>query len=87
MAGARAGSCKEARMCCEGRDSTCVVQRAPLNSIIEDLDDKPCYCDTACLQIGDCCPDLKEFCKGMRSTVPFCYSKVIAFADLVALLV
>ncbi|XP_046683225.1 somatomedin-B and thrombospondin type-1 domain-containing protein [Homalodisca vitripennis] len=57
------GSCGEARLCCKGRDSSCVVQKAPINAIIEDLDDRPCYCDHACLQLGDCCPDLKEACK------------------------
>lgn len=59
------GSCREAKLCCPGRDSSCVVQKAPLNSIIEDLSDKPCYCDHACLKLGDCCTDFKEACGGM----------------------
>lgn len=58
------GSCREAKLCCPGRDSSCVVQKAPLNSIIEDLSDKPCYCDHACLKLGDCCTDFKEACGG-----------------------
>ncbi|CAH1382175.1 unnamed protein product [Tenebrio molitor] len=57
-----AGSCGEAKLCCPGRDSSCVVQKAPLNAIIEDLSDKPCYCDHACLKLGDCCKDFKEAC-------------------------
>lgn len=57
-----AGSCGESKLCCPGRDSSCVVQKAPLNSIIEDLSDKPCYCDHACLKLGDCCYDFKESC-------------------------
>lgn len=57
-----AGSCREAKLCCPGRDSSCVVQKAPLNAIIEDLTDKPCYCDHACLKLGDCCPDFKDAC-------------------------
>lgn len=59
---AQAGSCREASLCCNGRDSSCVVQKAPLNAIIEDLSDKPCYCDHACLRLGDCCDDFKAHC-------------------------
>lgn len=61
-----AGSCREAKLCCTGRDSSCVVQKAPLNAIIEDLNDKPCYCDHACLKLGDCCTDFKEACGGKK---------------------
>lgn len=60
--GAYGGSCREASLCCNGRDSSCVVQKAPLNAIIEDLNDKPCYCDHACLRLGDCCEDFKSHC-------------------------
>ncbi|XP_071443116.1 somatomedin-B and thrombospondin type-1 domain-containing protein [Hetaerina americana] len=56
------GSCRESRLCCPGRDSSCVVQKAPLNAIIEDLSDEPCYCDHACIKLGDCCSDFKEAC-------------------------
>lgn len=59
---ASAGTCREAKLCCPGRDSSCVVQKAPLNDIIQDLTDKPCYCDHACLKLGDCCRDFKEAC-------------------------
>lgn len=59
-----AGSCREASLCCSGRDSSCVVQKSPLNSIIEDISDKPCYCDHACLKLGDCCDDFKVHCGG-----------------------
>ena len=59
-----AGSCRESALCCNGRDSSCVVQKAPLNSIIEDMNDKPCYCDHACLKLGDCCEDFKAHCGG-----------------------
>lgn len=62
--GALGGSCREAALCCNGRDSSCVVQKAPLNAIIEDLNDKPCYCDHACLRLGDCCDDFKAHCGG-----------------------
>ncbi|TDG39593.1 hypothetical protein AWZ03_013986 [Drosophila navojoa] len=61
---AAGGSCREAQLCCNGRDSSCVVQKAPVNAIIEDLSDKPCYCDHACLKLGDCCDDFKDHCGG-----------------------
>ena len=59
------GSCRASKKCCDGKDSECVVQKAPLNEIIEDiLDDEPCYCDHGCLDVGDCCPDFKDYCGG-----------------------
>lgn len=58
------GTCSESALCCNGRDSACVVQKAPINAIIEDLSDKPCYCDHACLRLNDCCEDFKEYCHG-----------------------
>ncbi|XP_039960129.1 somatomedin-B and thrombospondin type-1 domain-containing protein isoform X2 [Bactrocera tryoni] len=58
-----AGSCREAQLCCNGRDSSCVVQKTPINAIIEDLNEKPCYCDHACLKLGDCCTDFKDHCR------------------------
>lgn len=64
MIGVDCGSCRESNLCCNGRDSSCVVQKAPINSIIEDLNDKPCYCDHACLKLGDCCSDFKQYCGG-----------------------
>ncbi|XP_025602958.2 somatomedin-B and thrombospondin type-1 domain-containing protein-like [Athalia rosae] len=57
-----AGSCKEAKLCCSGRDSACVVQKTSPNAIIEGPQDKPCYCDHACLKLGDCCNDFKDSC-------------------------
>ncbi|XP_064461075.1 somatomedin-B and thrombospondin type-1 domain-containing protein-like [Ornithodoros turicata] len=56
------GSCREAGLCCPGRDGSCVVQKTAVNAIVEDLNDKPCFCDHACLQLGDCCYDFKESC-------------------------
>ena len=58
------GSCKEAGLCCSGRDASCVVQKTPQNAIIEDLRDTPCYCDHACLKLNDCCPDYRQTCGG-----------------------
>ncbi|XP_058804252.1 somatomedin-B and thrombospondin type-1 domain-containing protein-like [Phymastichus coffea] len=57
-----AGSCAAAKLCCQGRDSGCVIQKASPNAIIESPRDKPCYCDHACLRLGDCCPDFNQTC-------------------------
>ncbi|VVC34068.1 Thrombospondin type-1 (TSP1) repeat,Somatomedin B domain [Cinara cedri] len=62
VAAVDAGSCLEAKLCCPGRDSACVVQKTPINAIVEDPTDKPCYCDHACLKLGDCCVDFKPAC-------------------------
>lgn len=59
-----AGSCRESAQCCSGRDSSCVVQKTPINTINEDPYEKPCYCDHACLKLGDCCGDFKSYCGG-----------------------
>ncbi|EDS41333.1 conserved hypothetical protein [Culex quinquefasciatus] len=61
--GAHGGSCREASLCCSGRDSACVVQKVPPSgAITTDLNVKPCYCDHACLKLRDCCPDFKSYC-------------------------
>ena len=59
-----AGSCRASRKCCDGKDTDCAVQKGDLESIIMDLSDEPCYCDHGCLDMGDCCPDFKQFCGG-----------------------
>lgn len=64
---ASAGSCGAAKLCCQGRDSGCVIQKASPNAIIESPRDKPCYCDHACLRLGDCCDDFNETCAGRLS--------------------
>lgn len=60
------GSCLEAKLCCPGRDSSCIVQRTLVNSVsvLQDYYEKPCYCDHACLRLGDCCVDFKKTCNG-----------------------
>lgn len=65
----QAGSCKEAKLCCPGRDSACVVQKMSPNAIIEGPQDKPCYCDHACMKLGDCCTDFKDTCGGEFRTL------------------
>lgn len=56
------GSCRASKKCCDGKDTDCAAQKADLNSIIMDLSDVSCYCDHGCLDMGDCCPDFKEYC-------------------------
>jgi len=56
------GSCQAAKKCCDGKDTDCAVQKVSLNSIVMDLSDEPCYCDHGCLDMGDCCPDFKDYC-------------------------
>ncbi|KAI1285642.1 Somatomedin-B and thrombospondin type-1 domain-containing protein [Halotydeus destructor] len=57
------GSCREARLCCQGRDASCQVQNTRINSIIEALgEERSCFCDHGCLATGDCCPDYKQTC-------------------------
>ena len=59
-----AGSCQASRKCCDGKDTDCSVQKGSLASLVMDLSDEPCYCDHGCLEMGDCCPDFKQFCGG-----------------------
>lgn len=59
---ARAGSCGSAKLCCQGRDSGCVIQKDSPNAVVFSPRDKPCYCDHACLKLGDCCDDFKDTC-------------------------
>lgn len=65
------GSCAQARMCCDGKDASCVVESKPHQ--LSNLDPRsrsvPCYCDHGCLDVGDCCPDFKEYCGVMDCKV------------------
>ena len=62
------GSCRAARKCCNGKDADCIVQTSAINSYnkIENnmSSEEPCYCDHGCLEVGDCCPDFKDYCGG-----------------------
>lgn len=67
------GSCRRAGLCCTGRDSACVVQQeTPSASLASEgvPRDKPCYCDHACLKLGDCCSDFKHHCGGEYLATP-----------------
>lgn len=57
------GSCRAARKCCDGKDTDCEVKLDPTSSnIIFSPNSESCYCDHGCLDMGDCCPDYKEYC-------------------------
>ncbi|XP_058829893.1 uncharacterized protein LOC131689098 isoform X2 [Topomyia yanbarensis] len=70
VTGAYGGSCRDAALCCNGRDSACVVQKVPPNAITSDFNVKPCYCDHACLKLGDCCGDFKAYCGETAKLLP-----------------
>lgn len=59
-----AGSCREAGLCCPGRDTSCVAQKSSANDIFQDIYDRPCYCDHSCMILNDCCHDYKQHCGG-----------------------
>lgn len=66
-----AGSCASVGRCCQGKDNQCHSQTEG-NSLqstgsenAEDPDartTKACFCDAACTDIGDCCPDYRQQC-------------------------
>lgn len=71
------GSCRERGLCCSGRVPSCAIpinrpggQVSILGNLISAADNsaKECYCDSACITLGDCCPDYKDTCGGMDTT-------------------
>ena len=55
--------CSTTGLCCKHRDSECVAQRVYPNHTV-DTSQLPCYCDHACIELEDCCPDYRQFCGG-----------------------
>lgn len=45
-------------ICCQGRNNTCVGDGARLR----DANSTQCFCDSACMEIGDCCVDYTTTC-------------------------
>ena len=64
----RRGSCLAAGLCCQTKNNTC--RGAPSrDDVEEDLNVvetqrivTPCFCDAACVDIGDCCDDYASSC-------------------------
>ena len=67
MAGVDA-SCAAAARCCDGKDNGChgvVVYSNSLrleNLLYGKLSKKSCFCDSACVELGDCCSDYRTHC-------------------------
>lgn len=53
------GGCRALGHCCQGKNNTCrgIGPRA------NDANSSFCFCDSACIHIGDCCPDHRELCE------------------------
>jgi len=70
-------SCAAAGRCCEGKDNQChgvVVYSNALrleNLLYGNLSKKSCFCDTACVELGDCCSDYRDHCPRERSNPSF----------------
>lgn len=72
------GGCRTSGLCCQGKNMTCRVSggeeaqlKASHSSALmsaHKVDGKRrppmCFCDSACLELGDCCPDYKDACQG-----------------------
>lgn len=60
------GSCRAHKRCCDGQDPDCQIQSSfpnPLQMLEQGEDvEEPCFCDHGCLDMGDCCPDFKDYC-------------------------
>lgn len=56
------GSCRAAKKCCDGSNGGCLIKTYDSYSMKEKPDSEPCYCDHGCLEMGDCCPDYKDYC-------------------------
>jgi len=59
------GSCRASGLCCQSKNNTC---RGTLNDEEDSNDAKKqittrCFCDAACLDIGDCCEDYVQSCQ------------------------
>ena len=81
---AEKASCRAAKKCCDGKDSDCLVQTSNMNSLMENYieQEEPCYCDHGCLDVGDCCPDFKDYCGGKWLLIPNPKKHGFAITDL-----
>ncbi|ESO06283.1 hypothetical protein HELRODRAFT_63997 [Helobdella robusta] len=50
--------CRSAKLCCQGKDNTCVTLGRRMNG----KNTVTCFCDSVCLPLGDCCTDYQEEC-------------------------
>ena len=75
------GSCAAAKKCCDGQDLDCMAEvsnaATPHYGADEYEETEPCYCDNGCLEVGDCCPDFKEYCGGKSKMRRVSYSPIL----------
>ena len=75
-----AGSCRASGLCCQSKNNTCrggvaMAIQSTAADVDEDLEAKKqqlaarCFCDSACLDIGDCCDDYEQACQRKCSAV------------------
>ena len=65
VSGGRRGSCSASGLCCQSKNNTC---RGTLNvdedlNVVETQLVTGCFCDAACIDIGDCCDDYVSSCQ------------------------
>lgn len=79
-AAAAGQGCKSRGFCCQGKNNTCRSTtldhtREPGNgdddqaTARDEGEKKTCFCDSACLDLGDCCEDYRRFCKPVDCAV------------------
>ena len=71
------GGCAVVGRCCQGKDNACRSTGLRMNQLrddvgspagdkdnaIDDAKDSYCFCDSACLELGDCCVDYEQVCR------------------------
>jgi len=55
-------------LCCQGKNNTCRLD-------IDGRKGDKCFCDSACLEIGDCCPDYRLNCPPIDCVVDDAWSE------------
>ena len=68
------GGCAAAGLCCQGKNNTCRVRQRrddigddddgdeDDNSVLTLARRNTCFCDSACIELNDCCHDYKQTC-------------------------
>jgi len=57
--------CVQTGKCCQGKDNTCITDGPRENK----SNNETCFCDSACLELSDCCTDYKSYCKSKCFTI------------------
>jgi len=78
------GGCAELGFCCQGKNNTCRVRRHHSDAAADDDDEQnsvlvlsrrnTCFCDSACVDLADCCHDYEQACaRKLTSTTSRAY--------------